>query len=717
MKLLKLFPLLPFFITTSYAAPDWQVEEAVLRYTVELESRPTTSSAGYFIQLPDGGILSGAAPLTTVKTDQGQDVPSYLFFHNTQSGFSLVFADPGKKVDRVHVYVQPTTSPNLWTPESEITPSAVLAVRPGRASQASAQSLGKLGSVEPEVHIQNEAGISKAPLSIGGDLSGRPRPASFYLLAHVEAPATGEYWIAPVTVDGETSVSVNGDRLSLKERGKGWGSRGDSVELEKGTNLIEIFQTAEGKGPYSSHNKQGGLVIMAWKPPKEKLPKGHLVRTIDSSEILRSGSASLVSVDAKDGAPVAAAEIVPQRSFWIGEEEPLITYGLTAYHEGQPEGTTYTWTLTDDAQVNAEETHWVFPGFTENEITLTAQAGDQTSTATYSIFAYSTTGTDLNFSNHREDYRIALTTMLESFGENSAPVLSWSDAWWNNIIRTIEGDEGFELLIQLFTHHEKVARRKLEPEQIQMLQNLLLDQLQQRDPTKTLEWVKTFLDSASGSERDALRLREGELKMIYFDQKEEAAEIFKSISEKPGEFTDLATIRLGDHALLSGDLNLATSRYAEVQNRARKRRNSLKLSADSVDASRGALQEVSLSENVQRLIYEEFYMEARRSLQDWELEFPLSKVSGDFIIQEATLYSEIEDWKRAQVMLAAYCREIDASSFLPKAAEMLIESASNLDEPPSSLREIIESVRDRLKFHPAAAELDSYLSSLDQKNP
>ena len=48
-------------------------------------------------------------------------------------------------------------------------------------------------------------------------------------------------------------------------------------------------------------------------------------------------------------------------------------------------------------------------------------------------------------------------------------------------------------------------------------------------------------------------------------------------------------------------------------------------------------------------------------------------------------------------MLEAYCREIDASSFLPEAA-MLITCVKAAKEPPDSIREIIEKVKGRLKF-------------------
>ena len=103
-------------------------------------------------------------------------------------------------------------------------------------------------------------------------------------------------------------------------------------------------------------------------------------------------------------------------------------------------------------------------------------------------------------------------------------------------------------------------------------------------------------------------------------------------------------------------------------------------------------------------------LEAKQALQTWEREFPLSKISGDFIIRESALYMKWGDWKRAQPMLEAYCREIDASSFLPEAAAMLITCVKQLKEPPESIREIILKVKGRLLYHPVAKQLDAFLS-------
>ncbi|MEA3212676.1 MAG: hypothetical protein QOE70_5733 [Chthoniobacter sp.] len=729
-----------------HAAGEWQVPEATLRYKLELDRKPTHPAAGYYVDLPDGGILHGTTPATVVMTEEGKLLPSCLLWNNPESGFSIVFADPGRQARPVYVYTQPGRPAKLWRPDTGLTPSAILCAFPGRESLSAAQALGKLGRVEPVVHSANEAGIAKAPFSIGGDDTGRPRPGSFYLLSHVEAAVAGKYWIAPFIRSGQGEVLIDGTRLFPKEQSKLWGGTGAFFELTQGLHRVEVFQTAPGTGPYSSNQADGGLMYLTWRPPKEQL-KGVESRVLKTSEIVRSGVGRLTAVEARDGAPVAAATARPSLCYWFENEEPLLIYELSALSAGQPAGTTWTWSFPEGATLEGATVKWLFPGFRESKVKLTVKSGQSTSTCAVSFFGFGTQQTSLEKPAHREAFRSVLATMLQAYPRNPDPVADWSEAWWNNLLRTTEGGEGYPLLLRLFTDHLEAARKKLAPGQLQPLQDLFLDLTQRQNPREALGWLQKFQPGPAAAPRQTeLKLREGELQMYYLGDRKQAEQIFTALAGLSTEYGERAKIRLGDLAFLEGDLNKATSLYADVQNRARSRRNatpplpgglvanqlveggavrpaapdwrSSPLALQNPPKTAGApartvsaLQEVSLSENVRTLTEGNFILEARQALAEWESEFPLSKISGDYIIHESALYMKTEDWKRARPMLEAYCREIDASSFLPDAASMLIACVKGAKEPPASIRDIIEKVKGRLKYHPVASELDQFLST------
>jgi hypothetical protein len=205
-------------------APEgWRVPEATIRFDLNVTTRPSHASAGFFVELPDAGLLPTPAPLTQVFTDRGQPVESYVLWHSPGRNLAIVVADHGGSGD-LEIYVRPAPRYRLWTPDSGLTPSAIVSTDPTTASLEAARSLAALGRVGPAVHHINKAGVQRAPLSITGDETGRPRPASFYMLAHVVSRDPGRTWIAPMPAAGVSSeVRVNGQALARQKRIDKWG--------------------------------------------------------------------------------------------------------------------------------------------------------------------------------------------------------------------------------------------------------------------------------------------------------------------------------------------------------------------------------------------------------------------------------------------------------------------------------------------------------------
>jgi hypothetical protein len=218
------------------------------------------------------------------------------------------------------------------------------------------------------------------------------------------------------------------------------------------------------------------------------------------------------------------------------------------------------------------------------------------------------------------------------------------------------------------------------------------------------------------------------------------------------ELAAKAKIRLGDIEFLKGNLNGATAFYSQAQAAAKASRNAPEGSTgdlafnealmksepktaapapsatprvsftekiqqrnearDSAKglAKSGALQDVSFSENVATLLEGNYMLEASKALELWEEEFPLSKVSGDYILREAQWNAKAGNHRRAVALLSAYCSQIDASSFLPRAVSQLIEYSDKVPDAKPNTRKVVEGVLNRMKFHPVAAQLERYLN-------
>jgi hypothetical protein len=548
----------------------------------------------------------------------------------------------------------------------------------------------------------------------------------------VDAPVAGEYWVAPFVPTGQGEVKIDGVMLEPREKSKQWGGNGAAVKLTKGLHRVEVLQTAPGTGPFSSNPRDTGLMYLTWKLPNETL-KNSESRAIKDAELARSGFCNLAAVESREGMPLAAAKVTPGLIYWFGNEEPLLVLEFDALHAGYSGDAKVTWTFPEGATIEGQRVKWLVPGFREGKVKMTVKAGQSVSSSIVPYFGFSTRQTSLERADHRSVFRDTLADMLAVFPKSPSPVASWSDAWWNNIFRTVEGGEGEKLLSRLFGDHFEAVYKRLATAQMSILEDVFLDVTVRDHPEENLNWLKRFFSIADPARQNDLRFREGELQMYYLNDRKKAEYLFNLLVAARGEIGERAKIRLGDLALLAGDLNKATSYYADVQNRARVARNTTGVTVGkmvsrqllaggsaaqtpaapraSPDMKGGALQEVSLSENVRTLTEGGFLLEATQALDAWETEFPLSKISGDFILREAGIYIRMKDWKHARPMLEAYCREIDASSYLPEAVAALIYCVQASGDKPSSIRGIVEKVRDRLKFHPVAEQLERFLAT------
>ena len=711
----------------SVRAIEWQVTDAPLRYRVELNKKPSHATAGYVVSLPDGGLLRGKKPATAVLTDDGKSLPSYVLWQNSENGFALVFAKPEEETKAVSVYVQPGGVVRVWNPRTGLTPSPILCVAGGNDKFESAQALAKFGVVEGGAHWFENPGHPKAPFSISGDLAGRAKPGALYQISYVEASVAGEYWVAPFFHTGQGELRVDGAKVGTWEKSKKWGGVGAALRLSKGLHRVEVLQTAPGSGQYV-----GNLMYLTWRAPKEEL-KVDDARVVRSSEIAKSGSCKLVSVESRDGTALAAARVTPGLPFWFEDEQPLVIMEFSALSTGGAEDTKVSWTFPEGGTLEGQRVRWLVPGFRDGSVKMTVKSAKSVSTATIPYFGFSTITASLNQAEHRKAFRDTLAEMLSSFPKGSDPLASWGDAWWNNIFRTIEAGKGQRLLASLFGDHFESVKKRLNPTQSRILEDVFLDVSVRDQPEENLKWLQKFFNATTDPVRQSeLRFREAELCMYYLNDRKKSENLFTVLASTKGETAERAKIRLGDLALLGSDLNKATSYYADVQNRARIARStsaqpvgapvSKRLLDGGSSASMvggpgfmaplkgGALQEVSLTENVRTLTESGFLLEALQALNALETEFPLSKISGDFILREADIYMRMRDWRRARPMLEAYCREVDASSYLPDAVSALILCVKSSSADPSGVREIVEKVRDRLKFHPVAAELETFLS-------
>ena len=134
---------------------NWTVKEASIRFVLDLTAKPSHASAGYFVALPDGGILPSPAFEPMVFDEAGAPLASGVLWHCPGTGCGLVFQAP-KSGRSVTVYVTNAKKLKTWTPESGITPSVILCEAHGTTAQKAALQLHEFGQVGPTVQYSNQ---------------------------------------------------------------------------------------------------------------------------------------------------------------------------------------------------------------------------------------------------------------------------------------------------------------------------------------------------------------------------------------------------------------------------------------------------------------------------------------------------------------------------------------------------------------------------------
>ena len=193
------------FQPASSAEAEWQVPEAALRYKVALGRRsPAMRRRATTRSCRTEGSRAAQTPNTTVMTEGGKLLPSFLLWQNPESGFSLVFADPGDSSQAVYVYTANRSAGR--NTETQLRAHAQRTPRgqqPARDNIEAAQRPREAGPGGTEHARRGESGIPTGRRSASGATTPAARaPAAFYLLTYVDAPRMAATGSPPSTSTG-----------------------------------------------------------------------------------------------------------------------------------------------------------------------------------------------------------------------------------------------------------------------------------------------------------------------------------------------------------------------------------------------------------------------------------------------------------------------------------------------------------------------------------
>ena len=104
---------------------------------------------------------------------------------------------------------------------------------------------------------------------------------------------------------------------------------------------------------------------------------------------------------------------------------------------------------------------------------------------------------------------------------------------------------------------------------------------------------------------------------------------------------------------------------------------------------------------VKNLIDQDELGDARDKLDAWAVEFPLSKLGGDYALAEAEYALKFDDYDRAQRILKAYRIRVDLSPQLAEAMQMEWDCDAKLQRP-ADIKELAADIKKRFPDLPLA---------------
>ena len=619
---------------TAPAQDVWRAATAQVRFEVEITDAPSDPCAGILVLLPDGGLLPRPTADAIVFDEAGKELRSGSVWHNLREGYGVIFEPPAKG-KRAFVYLRPGQRRAV---PGDFCPSLLLQTQPGKASLDEARLLakenrgGRIGLVDRIGDVFNPFGPDDNYTS--------------YYSGYLKITKSGRYYLATVSDEG-SEVHINGKTVAswpgIHTRQAGAkGQYGDNVALTDGRHRIEYFHF-EVTGAQETH--------LLWRQPDDK--PDALPTTVPASAFIRSGSARVVDVVNRAGTPLAWFTFAAESYLWLGAQ-PVNLYRFRARQEG-------VWDFGGGQQVKGKEAVWLIEGNEPRDVAFRL-ASSSYSRPVY--FDRPPQGASINNNGQRREYRSVLLGMCRAVVPPRRPCADWSTNLWATLLGVVEPHEGQDVLDEVFerSRQDVIALKK---EDRRWLEDVYFDLLRESDVNRAFQWQERFLREETDNARrfDWQLARVDVLLYEVNDLAKARAAAAGLINVAPAagpEAVARLLVRQGDIERLAGEKEAARKLYATAQERYQKSRP---------DWRAEAVRQASLYEMVRSLIEQYALPDARELMRKWELELPLSKLDGDYVLAEAAYWRAVGQCAKAVRSLRAYREQVDLTTFLPQAME------------------------------------------------
>jgi hypothetical protein len=681
----RLPPGIVFLALLSFAQPvssqdsSWTVAAATHRFEVEIATPASQPEAGNVALLPDGGLLPKPACDVVVTDAGGRELRSLVVWHNPRVGLGVCFETP-PSTSRAFVYILPAqkTKPADPAAAGYLKPGLLMYIETSAASP----SLAKAASIAKDWPPGRNARLALVPNV--GQSENRLGPDDNFMSWYtgwltIDKP--GRYYFCTIS-DDASEFRIGGKLVARwpanrprKDGAKG--QFGDHVDMEKGLHALEYLQ-------YETTDKQEAH--LCWRPtgtPMDKLPL-----TVPRTAYLHSGETRIVSAASRDHLPLPVFDWQCVKYVWIGDR-PLNLFRFSRVPGGQPPSDVrFTWRIDEKYEVTESEFLWFWEDEAEHPVTLTSARGSATASSTAPVVVpVYPPQMNLNVPADRDMVRRAFLSRLQAGPVQRRPCADWSSNLWATLVAALDPYAAPEIP-QAIIERSRQDLARVSPEWRWAIEGMFVENVRVKDPSAALPWVQRFAREEMDTSRkvhwqlERARILASDLGKI--DEARAALAEIQPATLTP-ETAVRATVLAGDVERFAGRREEAARFYGAAQDRYR----SMQKSAATLSALRrestnemsamaklagdwriAAVREGANHATVQSLLGQKAWAEARRALDQWEIEFPLSKIEGDFPLAEAAFHMAVGDHLRARRILSSYRAIVEMNSYLARAFTM-----------------------------------------------
>jgi len=747
--------------TTVWAQGTWHILGAGIRFDVQITSRPKTPAAGIIAILPDAGILPKGKLKADVVDNAGKPLKSNLLWHNPDEGLALVFEDS----PTTHAWIYISSSADYPKATAPLRPSLMLFVRNGgKPGLEQAHDLAERMPAGPDTYFTLVERIYHSLSPAGHD----DQTSSLYS-GWIQVAKAGKTYLYTVSKDG--SEFFIDDKLVYSWpglHGRGGSERAEKgawIDLSAGTHRIEYYHFSQiFKGRECQLGWQQAGEPQPRNPKNSNLLNLSVTGPMEESDFVHSAVATLTAAVSKQG-PVAIVTNSWEAILQPGQS-PVCLFQFYAFgSESLPTNTTYEWDFGGGRKMHGPQATWLYGGTGDQRVTLTVSSGSSKSTCSKLFFPKSANPAEepprlsINRAEDRSKVRNIFLAMCRATPADKRPGELWNATLWEGLAAVMDPESEYALLSELF-QRSRPDILNLDNAKRWPLEDAFFATLRQVDPKLTVTW----LDRLEKEEKNPARIAQWKSQRVHFyifegdnlDQARLAANEFTGTAAGLKQ-TELAMIRMGDVELFNGKQDLARRYYAQAQElrppsapeasrSASGASGAASLKPDdkqragtaktkpgpggktagtattpgtsvalatppAIDAWKvSAVHASAYYSTMRSLVGQQCFFEARKTLDQWELEIPLDKLAGDFPLAEAEYYMALKQFKRAQKILMIYRQSVDLSNTLPQTMKMELYCLTQLDRN-NEARDLAAQIIKRLPNHPLAEEVKGLLAT------